>query len=345
MKRTGPLWLHKFLRSRRDEVRPRRGPYPGGRKPKNPAARILVVANGGIGNAIQATPLVQALRTLWPKAYLVFLTPRGSLFQGWDAVDAVIQEMAEAASLGPFDKTFVTFGASLGAEWPVIIADGNYGEVVMPREPLNQPFQQAEWDCYVGLARANGFVGVAPPYYVSMAQPNFELPGGRPLVCLVPGSKPEFLWRHKRWPYFGELAKLLLTRFPRMKLLVLGTPEDIVQDSLLKLEGVLDVRGKFTLAETAWVLKQADLVIGNDCGPIHIADAVLAEHLVLFGPSCTVKNGPRNRGWPVRVPTPCSPCQYDHQIMAACPRAICMDGITPEIVLSRAEKILCGHGF
>ena len=134
---------------------------------------------------------------------------------------------------------------------------------------------------------------------------------------------------------------MLLQKFPNLKLLIVGTENDPVDESLLKIDGIVDLRGKCSLAETAWVLKQVDLVIGNDCGPMHIADAVLAEHLVLFGPSCELKNGPRNRGGPIRVEVPCSPCQFNYNLLVTCPKAICMDGITPDLVFSHAEKVLC----
>jgi len=307
--------------------------------------RILVLANGGIGNAIQATPLVLALRSLWPKAFIVFLAPRGDLFEGWGAVDAVVQDVAEVKKLESFDKTFVTFGATLGEPWLTIYANKYFGELLFPQELLTQPFTKPEWECCLDLARRCGFHGSAPPFYVSLRQPTLPLPAGRPVVGFVPGASPASIWRHKRWPAYAELTKLLLARFPRLTLLILGTKDDPIQESLLNSNQAFDLRGNYTLAETAWVLKQADLVIGNDCGPSHIADAVLTEHLVLFGPTCEIKNGPRNRGRTIRVPVTCSPCQYDHKVIDACPKAVCMEQVTPDLVFSRAEEILSRRGF
>lgn len=302
------------------------------------APRILILANGGIGNAIEGTPLVQALRVLWPKAFLVLLGPKGDLFSDWCVVDHNVQNLEEAQALGPFEKTFMIYGADLRQ---VPTSDlGLFGELYAPRQNSTQPFLKPEREVYLDLAKYMGYRGQAPPLYVSLRRPSFQIPAGDPLVCLLPGSKPEHLWRHKRWAHYGELSKLLLQRFPQLSILILGTGHDPVDESLLKMEGIFDLRGKCSLAETGWILKQADLVIGNDCGPMHIADAVLAEHLVLFGPTCELKNGPRNRGLPIRVPVHCSPCQFDPVLLNTCPKAVCMEGITPELVLSHAEKIL-----
>jgi len=347
-------WLLNFLRPSKyisklsDMAGNTRAALAHARQTKNKAGsprRILVSAHGGIGNAIQSTPLVLALRSLWPDAFIVFMGPPGDLFHDWSAVNCVVQDVIEAQKLGPFDRTFVTFASNLGADWPIVFKNKHFGEISMPGQPLNQPFLKPEWEYCLDLARACGFKGFGEPLYVSLSKPVSHFPVSGLNVCFVPGSKPEKLWRHKRWPYFEELAKLLIARFPQMTLLILGTKDDPISESLLKLERVLDLRGEFTLAETAWSLKHVDLVIGNDCGPSHIADAVLTEHLVLFGPSCEIKNGPRNHGWPVRVPISCSPCQYDHKVLDSCLNAVCMESMSPNLVFSRAEQILSLRGF
>jgi heptosyltransferase-1 len=57
------------------------------------------------------------------------------------------------------------------------------------------------------------------------------------------------------------------------------------------------------------LLKNVDLVIGGDTGPIHIASALGTPTLSLYGPSAGKRSGPRGEGheW-IQSDIPCSPC-------------------------------------
>ena len=106
---------------------------------------------------------------------------------------------------------------------------------------------------------------------------------------------------------------------------------------------VIDLRNRLTLSETAWVLRHSDLAIGNDCGTMHIADAVRTPPIVIFGPTCEVKNGPVNRSVLIRLDLPCAPCQYGEQL-STCDDPVCMNGISPDIVLKQTRELLGAAG-
>ncbi len=63
-----------------------------------------------------------------------------------------------------------------------------------------------EWNAVFDLARLR-FEDFGEQFYVPL-KPDFILSRRPDSRVIVPGSKPEKLWRHKRWPYFEELAKL-----------------------------------------------------------------------------------------------------------------------------------------
>jgi len=46
------------------------------------------------------------------------------------------------------------------------------------------------------------------------------------------------------------------------------------------------------LRELAWILRQADAVIGGDTGPLHLAAAVGTKVVGLYGPTDPNRNGP-----------------------------------------------------
>ena len=141
--------------------------------------------------------------------------------------------------------------------------------------------------------------------------------------------------------HWRALASLLLERHPDARLLVVGGPGDAID--LPRSPRIVDLRGRHTLAETAWTLQRCALVVANDCGPAHVADAVLAPLVVLFGPTCEIKNGPRNRGVALSSDADCSPCQYDLALLDTCDNPVCMQRLSPERVADEADRVLRGN--
>lgn len=76
-------------------------------------------------------------------------------------------------------------------------------------------------------------------------------------------------------------------------------------------------------------------VIGNDSGPVHLAQAVGKKVIALFGPGDHVSYRPF-RGMLIRSDLGCSPCQtFGHE----CPDNACMRLITVERVLEGLERL------
>ena len=99
---------------------------------------------------------------------------------------------------------------------------------------------------------------------------------------------------------------------------------------------VLNLAGKTNLGELAALFSLADLVITPDTGPMHLAAAVKAPLIALFGPTAPWRTGPYGNGHAVlRKELPCSPC-----FRKKCPTGECLDQITVEEVLKAAEEKL-----
>jgi ADP-heptose:LPS heptosyltransferase len=102
---------------------------------------------------------------------------------------------------------------------------------------------------------------------------------------------------------------------------------------------VLNAAGKLELARTAALLSAADLFIGADSGPAHLAAALGAPVVVLFsGTNHAAQWQPRGpRVVVVRHAVACSPCHRRHCPWAEHP---CMTRIRPEQVLTAAKQLL-----
>lgn len=71
---------------------------------------------------------------------------------------------------------------------------------------------------------------------------------------------------------------------------------------------VINLIGKTTLREMAAVIKRCDLFIGNDAGPLHIAAAMGAPVIGIYGSSCHHRFGPWKQDAVVSRELLCSPC-------------------------------------
>ena len=161
---------------------------------------------------------------------------------------------------------------------------------------------------------------------------------GAPLVAVCPGSTNS---RAKRWPAerFAAVADLLAEREGASVLLVgaaeeLGISEEVAR--LMRARPFV-LTGATDLAQTAAVLRAADLLVTNDTGPAHVAAAVGCPVVVVFGPTNPLTTRPFSESARVvRRPPDCAPCMLrdcpiDHR---------CMTAVTAEEVFERAAEAL-----
>jgi heptosyltransferase-2 len=142
----------------------------------------------------------------------------------------------------------------------------------------------------------------------------------------------------KRWP--ARAWKVLVERFlgSGWRVVVVGGIDDVPLSSVLEPhEWLRDWTGTMSVAETTAFLERADLFIGADSGPAHMAASAGTLSVILFSGT----NHPRQwRPWSrhalvLRHRVPCHPC---HQ--KVCPLAghPCMSGLHPDRVYRGAMR-------
>jgi len=107
--------------------------------------------------------------------------------------------------------------------------------------------------------------------------------GRAPIAAVVPGS----LWETKRWPAerFGEVARRLVSELG-MDVLVLGSEEErALCGRVSGGERAVNLAGKVGLGDMAGLLNEANLFVGNDSGPTHVAMALDTPTVAIFGPT------------------------------------------------------------
>ena len=161
--------------------------------------------------------------------------------------------------------------------------------------------------------------------------------GSRPLVVLHPVAK----WETKQWP--AEKFAILISILARRKasVVITGSPHDEgpVKEILHRTGDsvkVLNLVGKTNLMELAGIFSLSDLVLSPDTGPMHLAAAVKAPLIALFGPTAPWRTGPYgNNPAIIRKDLPCSPC-----FQKKCRTMECMNSISVEEVLDAVEQKL-----
>jgi len=189
------------------------------------------------------------------------------------------------------------------------------------------------------MLRRLGYDGPTPKPYVFVRQPEAKIPASDFRICVVPGSKVTHKWRNKRWPYFHLLVDLLLEKYPDAQICIVGSSEDYIEGELSEDERIIDLRGRLSWCETGWVIKNSNLAIGNDCGPVHITGATDSPAVIIFGPTCEIKNAPAGEFVAVRHMVPCCPCQYG-RLLLTCENPVCMTELKPQDILDCTEELL-----
>jgi len=149
----------------------------------------------------------------------------------------------------------------------------------------------------------------------------------------------------KQWParHWRELIGRIVVRHGVQVVLVGSNDECIIAGEILQGQpwpGVADWTGRLGVVELAALIEQADVFVGCDSGPAHLAAAVGTPVVVLFGGT----NNPRQ--WKpcgkqvtvVRHPVDCSPC---HRRRCPLPDHPCMSRLEPATVAEAIEQL---HG-
>ena len=157
----------------------------------------------------------------------------------------------------------------------------------------------------------NSYLKLIGLEYSEKYKPNFPLPNIKfdiPFKKYVVFSPFANYGPSKEWPYkyYIELGKIFEKN--GFKVLILGSKKD-----LKKFEGweekFFDFVGKLNLIEVSYLIKNANLFIGNDSGLYHLSNALSVPSIGIYGSSSPLWTGPLNENSIyVYKNLPCSPC-------------------------------------
>lgn len=206
----------------------------------------------------------------------------------------------------------------------------------LPEPPAEAVANVQKWLAAIPGVKANGS---GTNIYIDIASSKKNAK----LAVLMPGTT----WTSKIWPveYWCQLATRLATEH-QYGIVLVGGPGEFatsleVEESLIKLgnPAILNLTGRTSLLELVALFSHTDLVIGGDTGPLHIAAAAQAPHVVgIFGSTPRGRNGPYgDNATAIGLSLDCQPC-----FKKTCPLGTraCLIDFTPDEVLRQVLEFI-----
>ena len=193
-------------------------------------------------------------------------------------------------------------------------------------------------ECYDTLRYLGVPVPAEPMYPLSL--PQYELPQSKldwkVRIAIAPISR----WVTKNWP--AENFIQLATRLERelnAAIYVVGGPaeKDLGEKIIAATTAGVNLCGVTSIAETMAALKQMDVLVSNDSGPMHMGVVTGVPVAVPFGPTLPERTGPYGEGNLVVRANNCKPCRK-----RVCPKGTmeCMTGISVDMMFDAVCKLL-----
>ncbi len=157
----------------------------------------------------------------------------------------------------------------------------------------------------------------------------------------------------RRWPVdnFRRLARRF-AHDAKLPVILIGAASEREYTELVAKDcdaDVIDLAGALTTAELVALLSRTSIFVTNDSGPMHLAAAIGAPTVGLFGPETPVMYGPIGlRAVALYRPPPCSPCINVHNNkVASCiyGEPQCLVNLSVDEVFATACSVMRGDDF
>ena len=276
--------------------------------------KILIIHTAFIGDIVLSTPLIQKLKDLYPKSkidYLTLPTNQSVLYnnpnlneiilydkkgkdkgiKGFLKVLKILKQKKYDYAVIPhrFIKSILL--AKLAKIPDIVGFDVATGSSLLDKK-VHYDMKKHEVERLLNLV---GYEGKKIPVRIYPAKENFvkiekmlTISGytgkkEQKLILVAPGSqRPE-----KMWPI--EKYREIIERLKKNKNYFIGITGSKSEKELPlnfeKDKNVIDFRGEISLVEFGALISKADVVVGNDSSPIHIASGFEKPFVIgIFGP-------------------------------------------------------------
>jgi heptosyltransferase-2 len=329
-----------------------------------------------------ALPMINEAREAYPGSSVTVLTPDnlGELFAKNPAVDAVLTipteyvhglkavfKIKDIVTPEDFETAYIlppSFGAASAFKLAGIderigyIADGRRLLLTRPLplpEPLNSEHRSIVYFNLLRRGTGQPIEYVKPKMFLDEDDAlqaaellnGFEVKAEEKYAVIAFRAVAE----SRRWGItnYTKLAGLLAERY-RLKVLLVGSGNDakdgerIVGTLADRLDSgqVINLAGKTSLRELAAICSRAQVFVGNDSGPAHLAAAVGTPIVVLSGPDDPHETSPisSQKRLIYLEDLECISCVKNKCPLKGDEHMQCMTGISVEMVLDQVEQLV-----
>lgn len=335
---------------------------------------VLIVKLSAIGDVIHALPVAYAIKETYPNAKVTWVVepPAYDLLTNNPYIDDIIVfEKQKFKTLGGFMHNLPSFSAFLRQKQYDVVMDlqglGKSAAIALisraklkigcvnMREGSNLVSKSicgpnADGhivERYLDVARSIGCKVNDVIFPVNITSQEAQITkqimqqagmrSGNRYVVFVIGAN----WPNKRWPadYYATLGMYLYDRNIIPVLIGGGATDRRIADDITAamLVPPIDLVGKTTLKQLAYVLKNAAVVVGGDTGPLHLAAGLNRPVVALLGPTDINRNGPYHQSEnALEIPESCKHCWKRSCALDK----DCLAAITAERVIAKLARLI-----
>jgi heptosyltransferase I len=334
--------------------------------------RIALIKPSALGDVVHSLPVLSALRKHWPAAHITWVInrayapliaghpdldttltiDRGAMKRGLVSVGLAALHSARRLRHGRFDLVIDLQGLlrtglmalATGAKRRIGFANAREGATRFYTDCVNVPDADEihAVDRYWRVVEALG-AGELPKKFlvpisnVAKSYADQMINGlSRPMVALAVGAR----WMTKRWPAanFAAIGRHVQSVFGGSIIFVGGSEDRGLSQATARLLSFpsVDLCGHTSLPVLAAVLEQADVVIANDTGPLHLAAALGRPVVAPYTCTLVRKHGPYGQ----IHHTASANISCHGSYLRTCDHMSCMPTLPPERITPLLDEIL-----
>jgi heptosyltransferase-2 len=338
--------------------------------------KILVVRFSSLGDIILTTPVLETLKAKFPQSQISFLTktPYADLLANDPRIHTLIQFDPKNKHKGI--KGFVRLVKELNSDNFDLLIDLHsnlrsfflrhliksrikikyrklwFSRFLMVHFKFLKTKPISTLESYLGIFKKLQIESEkkAPTLFVGQNDIDFSnkfmLEAGIKKDDIVIGVHPGAKWETKKWDIekFEQVYRSLIQK-ENLRIILFG--DSIDEESIRKVaDGLPDSRATkaigLPLSRLMGLIQNCDCLITNDSGPMHIAEGFKVPVVAIFGPTHPklgfAPTGPENVVLCANVK--CSPCSLHGEKKCSKKSRLCMDLITPDMVVEAVESLL-----
>lgn len=328
--------------------------------------RILVIQTAFIGDVVLITPLIKGVKSIFPQALVdVMVIPQAeNLLVNNPHINQIVKFDKRKSKISAFIKTLsiiknnkydisisphsslTTALLMLLAKIPVRVGFARWSsQYLLTLKPLHlkgklkikknlnllSPFSNDEFSIQTELFPTAKMLEKADDILSQLKHDS------KKIIAVAPGSN----WFTKRWPQ--ENYDLLVKRLNSngYGIVFIGSSvERSICDEIKPKNNFVNLAGDLSLLESAAVISKCDLIICNDSGAMHLANAMKTDVFVFFGPTVQkIGYSPiGDKDIVFEIDLECRPCSSHGTAKCPLDHFDCMRLIKSETVFNKIEE-------